>query len=161
MGQAKHKRTMNVFTMTYEGALAVVKACLNGAVIEHLKGALQVAQRALRTEIGRGRRFDTDLESAGFDYVRDIAYDQGLEGENADDFFGKVIANGFDLMEAFHDGAEWQHDRDAGDDRWVDFDHVKELLRLVQESHMHGGESDEVLAELDQQVRDAWNTKKE
>ena len=152
---------MKKFPMTYEGALAVITACFNGAVIEHLKGALQVAQHALRTEIGRGRRFDTDLESAESDYVRDIAYDQDLEGENADDFFGKVKADGFDLMEAFHDGAEWQHDRDAGDDRWTDFDHVKEILRLVLESHMHGGESDEVLAELDQQVRDAWRVKKE
>lgn len=149
---------MKKFTMTYNEALTVITDCCKSAK-NKLKGALQVAQRALRTEIGRGRRFDTDLESAESDYVRDIAYDQDLEGENADDFFGKVKADGFDLMEAFHDGAEWQHDRDADDERWVDFDHVKELLRLVLESHMHGGESDEVLAELDQQVRDAWNTK--
>ena len=147
--------------MTYDEALAVITACCNGARNKHLKGALQVAQNALRTEIGRGRRFDTNLESAESDYVRDIAYDQDLEGESADDFFGKVKADGFDLMEAFHDGAEWQHDRDAGNERWTDFDHVKEILRLVLESHMHGGESDEVLAELDQQVRDAWITKKE
>ena len=146
--------------MTYNEALTVITDCCKSAK-NKLKGALQVAQHALRTEIGRGRRFDTDLESAESDYVRDIAYGQGLEGENADYFFGKVKADGFDLMEAFHDGAEWQHDRDVSDERWTDFDHVKELLRLVLESHMHGGESDEVLAELDQQVRDAWNTKKE
>ena len=151
---------MTEFPMTYDEALAVITACCKSAK-NKLKGALQVAQHALRTEIGRGRRFDTDLESAESDYVRDIAYGQGLEGENADYFFGKVKADGFDLMEAFHDGAEWQHDRDVSDERWTDFDHVKELLRLVLESHMHGGESDEVLAELDQQVRDAWNTKKE
>jgi len=147
---------MNEFPMTYDDALAVITACCNGARNKHLKGALQVAQRALRTEIGRGRRFDTDLESAESDYVRDIAYGQGLEGESADDFFGDVKADGYDLMEAFHDGAEWQHDHNVRNDRWKDFDHVKGILRLVLESHMHGGESDEVLAELYQQVRDAW-----
>ncbi len=152
---------MNEFPMTYEESQAVITACCNVTKNKRLKGALQVAQCALRAEIGRGRRFDTDLESAESDYVRDFAYDQDLEGENADDFFGEVKADGFDLMEAFHDGAEWQHDRDVSNERWTDFDHVKELLRLVLESHMHGGESDEVLAELDQQVRDAWRTKKE
>lgn len=151
---------MNKFPMTYEESLAVITDYSNDIMNKRLKGALQVAQRALRAEIGRGRRFDTHLESAESDYVRDIAYDQDLEGENSDDFFGEVKANGFDLMDAFRDGAEWQHDRDAGDERWTDFDHVKELLRLVLENHMHSGESDEVLAELDQQVRDAWRAKK-
>ena len=151
---------MNEFQMTYDESLAVITAFCNGAKNKRLKGALQVAQCALRTEIGRGRRFDTDLESAESDYVRDIAYNQDLEGENADDFFGEVKADGFDLMDAFHDGAEWQHDRDAGNERWTDFDHVKEILRLVLKSHMHGSESDEVLAELDKQVRDAWRAKK-
>ena len=145
--------------MTYDEALAVITACGKGARNKNLKGALKVAQYALRAEIGRARRFDTDLECAESDYVRDIAYDQDLEGENADDFFGDVKADGYDLMEAFHDGAEWQHDRDAGDDRWNDFGHVREILRRVLESHMHGGESDEVLAELDEEVRNVWNVK--
>ena len=145
--------------MTYDEALAVITACGKGARNKNLKGALKVAQMALRAEIGRARRFDTDLESAEGDYVRDFAYDQDLEGENADDFFGDVKADGYDLMEAFHDGAEWKHDRDAGDDRWNDFDYVKEILRRVLEIHMHGGESDEVLAELDEEVRNVWNVK--
>lgn len=146
--------------MTYDEALAVITTCANAATKhKRLNEALQVARKAIRTEISRWRRFDTDLESAESDYVRDIAYEQGLEGENADDFFGDVKADGFDLMDAFHDGAEWQHDKNTGNERWKDFDHVKEILRLVLESHMHGGESDDVLAELDERVREAWIVK--
>jgi len=51
---------MNEFPMTYEESLAVITACCNGAKNKRLKGALQVAQCALRTEIGRGWRAKKD-----------------------------------------------------------------------------------------------------
>lgn len=134
--------------MTYEEALQVLESCSD----ETMKAAAQTACRALKAEIGRAHRFATDLECAESDYVRDIAYDQNLEGENADDFFGDVKADGFDLMEAFHDGAEWQRQREHDGMKFEDFCHVKSLLEDILERTMDRSEVVKVTQELHKQA---------
>lgn len=135
--------------MTYDEALKVLKLCND----ETMKAAVQTACRALKTEIGRALRFETNLECAESDYVRDIAYDQDLEGENTDDFFGKVKADGFDLMEAFHEGAEWQRQREHDGMKFEDFCHVKSLLEdILSERGMEMGTVTKITGDLHAQV---------
>ena len=135
--------------MTYEEALNVLESCSD----ETMKAAAQTACRALKAEIGRAHRFATELEDAESDYVRDIAYDQDLEGENADDFFGKVKADGFDLMEAFHEGAEWQRQREHDGMKFEDFCHVKSLLEdILSERGMERGTVTKITGDLHTQA---------
>ena len=140
--------TMEEFTMTYDEALRVLESCTD----ETMKEAAKTACKALRAEIGRSRRFATDLECAESDYVRDIAYDQDLEGEDADSFFGKVDADGFDLMEAFHDGAEWQREREHDGMKLDDFCHVKYMLEEILERRMDRSEVVKITQELHTQA---------
>ena len=140
--------TMEEFTMTYDEALRVLESCND----ETMKEAAKTACKALRAEIGRSRRFATDLECAESDYVRDIAYDQDLEGEDADSFFGKVDADGFDLMEAFHDGAEWQREREHDGMKLDDFCHVKYMLEEILERRMDRSEVVKITQELHTQA---------
>ena len=139
---------MTEFTMTYDEALKVLESCND----ETMKEAAKTACKALRAEIGRSRRFATDLECAESDYVRDIAYDQDLEGEDADSFFGKVDADGFDLMEAFHDGAEWQREREHDGMTFEDFCHVKYMLEEILERSMERSEVVKITQELHTQA---------
>ena len=97
--------------ITYDEALERIENYLKCDESTEHKEALEMARMALKDVIGRARRFKTDLEDAEIDYTRDFAAEQDLYGENADDFFGKVKADGFDIMEAFHDGAMWQSER--------------------------------------------------
>ena len=141
--------------MTYNEALGIIGACLGGRTNrKDFKEALRIAHKAIRAELGRMRRFDTELESAETDYVRDFAYEQELDGENADEFFGKVKADGFDMMEAFHDGAEWYRENKKCGIKFDDFRHIKEILSNVLGSRMLSGEIEEVLDALDEQVKE-------
>lgn len=139
---------MTEFTMTYDEALRVLESCTD----ETMKAAAQTACKALRAEIGRSHRFASDLESAETDYVRDIAYDQDLEGEDADSFFGKVKADGFDLMYAFHDGAEWQREREHDGMTLEDFCHVKYMLEDILERKLERSEVVNITQELHKQA---------
>jgi hypothetical protein len=141
--------------MTYDKALEIIGACLGGSTNrKNFKEALRIAHKAIRAELGRMRRFDTDLESAESDYVRDFAYEQGLDGENADEFFGKVKADGFDMMEAYHDGAEWYRENKKCGIKLDDYRHIKEILSNVLGSRMSSGEIEKVLDALDEQVKE-------
>lgn len=141
--------------MTYNEALEIIGACLGGSTgRKDFKEALRIAHKSIRAELGRMRRFDTDLECAESDYVRDFAYEQGLEGEDADKFFGKVKADGFDMMEAFHDGAEWYREKKKCGIKFDDYSHIKEILSSVLGSRMLSGEIKEVLDTLDEQVKE-------
>ena len=130
--------------MTYEEALKVLESCTD----ETMKAAAATACKALRAEIGRSHRFETNLECAESDYVRDIAYDQDLDGEDADSFFGKVKADGFDLMDAFHDGAEWQREREHDGMKFEDFCHVKYMLEDILEKRMERSDVVKITQEL-------------
>lgn len=102
---------MEPFIMTYEDSLEIINEFLKeNKKSKKFKAAVMMAQKALKNEIGRARRFETDLEDAESDYARDFAAEQDLYGEDSDSFLGKVKANGFDIMEAFHDGAEWRRE---------------------------------------------------
>jgi hypothetical protein len=96
--------------MTYDESLEKIQAIIDGTG-EVDKDALSIACNVLKDAIGRGRRSYGDLEFAETDYVSDFADNQGLHGDGADDYFGDVKADGFDLMEAFHEGAQWQAKR--------------------------------------------------
>lgn len=135
---------MEEITMTYNEALKVLESCND----ETMKEAAKTACLALKAEIGRSHRFATDLEFAETDYVRDIACDQGLEGEDADEFFGKVNADGFDLMDAFHDGAEWQREREHDGMKLEDFCHVKSMLEEILERNMERSQVTKITGEL-------------
>lgn len=105
------QKNIEPFIMTYEDSLEIINEFLKeNKKGKKFKAAVMMAQKALKNEIGRARRFETDLEDAESDYTRDFAAEQDLYGENADSFFGKVKADGFDIMEAFHDGAEWRRE---------------------------------------------------
>ena len=139
--------------MTYEKALEVLESCAVAQLKdEKITAAAKTACKALRAEIGRSHRFATDLECAESDYVRDIAYDQDLEGEDADSFFGKVKADGFDLMDAFHDGAEWQREREHDGMKFEDFCHVKYMLEDILERSMERSEVVKITHELHTQA---------
>lgn len=97
--------------ISYEEALKKIESYLAGNIDNEHKEVYETARKALKEEIGRARRFETELEDAESDYARDFAANQDLYGEDSDSFFGKVKADGFDIMEAFHDGAEWQAER--------------------------------------------------
>ena len=141
--------------MTYNEALEIIGACLGGSTNrKDFKEALCIAHKSIRAELGRMRRFDTDLESAETDYVRDFAYEQELDGENADEFFGKVKADGFDMMDAFHDGAEWFREKKKCGIKFDDYRHIKEILSNVLGSRMLSGMIEEVLDALDEQVKE-------
>ena len=101
--------------ITYDEALERIESYLAGSIDSEHREAYEMARMALKDAIGRGRRFETDLEDAESDYTRDFAAEQDLYGENADSFFGKVKADGFDIMEAFHDGAEWRREKEWHD----------------------------------------------
>ena len=97
--------------ISYEEALERIESYLGGYISDNgQREAFEVARKTLKEEIGRARRFETDLEDAESDYARDFAAEQDLYGEDSDSFLGKVKANGFDIMEAFHDGAEWRRE---------------------------------------------------
>lgn len=145
----------NNLYMTYNEALEIIGACLGGSTNrKDFKEALRIAHKSIRAELGRMRRFDTDLESAETDYVRDFAYEQELDGENADEFFGKVKADGFDMMDAFHDGAEWFREKKKCGIKFDDYRHIKEILSNVLGSRMLSGMIEEVLDALDEQVKE-------
>lgn len=97
--------------ISYEEALKKIESYLAGNIDNEHKEVYETARKALKEEIGRARRFETELENAESDYARDFAANQDLYGEDSDSFFGKVKADGFDIMDAFHDGAEWQAER--------------------------------------------------
>lgn len=141
--------------MTYNEALEIIGACLGGSTNrKDFKEALRIAHKSIRAFLGRMRRCDTELDSAESDYVRDFAYEQELEGENADEFFGNVKADGFDMMDAFHDGAEWYREKKKCGIKFDDYRHIKEILRSVLCSRMLSGEIEEVLDALDEQVKE-------
>ena len=141
--------------MTYNEALEIIGAYLGGSTNrKDFKEALRIAHKAIRAELGRMIRFDTELECAESDYVRDFAYEQELDGENADEFFGKVKADGFDMMEAYHDGAEWYREKKKCGIKFDDYRHIKEILSNVLGSRMLSGMIEEVLDALDEQVKE-------
>ena len=97
--------------ITYDEALERFEAYLAGFISNNeQREAFEVARKAIKDDIGRMRRFETALEDAESDYARDFAAEQDLYGEDSDSFLGKVKADGFDIMEAFHDGAEWRRE---------------------------------------------------
>lgn len=106
------QKNIEPFIMTLEDSLEIINEFLKeNKKGKKFKAAVMMAQKALKNEIGRARRFETDLENAESDYARDFAAEQDLYGEDSDSFLGKVKADGFDIMDAFHDGAEWQAER--------------------------------------------------
>ena len=97
--------------ITYDEALERIESYLGGYIRNNeQREVFEVARKALKNEIGRSRRFETALEDAESDYARDFAAEQDLYGEDSDSFLGKVKADGFDIMDAFHDGAEWRRE---------------------------------------------------
>jgi len=96
--------------MTYEESQKKIQAVIDGTG-EIDKEALEFACKVLQDAINRSRRSNFALECAESNYVTAIAAEQNLFGEDSDAYFGKVKADGFDLMDAFHEGADWQSER--------------------------------------------------